>query len=239
MQKNINIIKTESYTQMSETCARLIADEINNSNYSKTVLGLATGSTPLGTYKKLADMYKQGAVDFANVTSFNLDEYYPISKNDASSYQAYMHRNLFDFINIDTVNINIPNGEALNSLTECRAYSQKLNTHSIDLQLLGIGMNGHIGFNEPDDKFTSATHLVTLTQSTIEANRTHFQNGKTPPSHAITMGIKEIFRAKKIILIADCTKKSILEKALFSDITPQIPASILQLHKNLTVITVD
>jgi len=234
---NLKILVRESYELMSSRAASIIENQIHDKPDS--VLGLATGSTPLGVYAEMMLKYKAGDTDFSRVRTFNLDEYYPIKKADAQSYYYYMRKNLFDFINIPDENIHIPDGEATDPNTECYTYEEKITAlGGIDLQILGIGVNGHIGFNEPAKAFAAATHHVKLDASTIKENARFFANEKTVPTHALTMGIGTIMRATKIILLANGAKKAeTLRDALYGPITPQNPASVLQLHRDVTVIT--
>ena len=203
-----------------------------------SVLGFATGTTPIGTYEKLGQWNKEGIVDFSNVKTVNLDEYCGITKDHPQSYRYFMEHNLFSKINIKAKNTFLPNGETKDCDAECQRYEKVLNNlGGVDLQLLGIGNNGHIGFNEPSNVFTKLTNKVKLTQSTIEANSRLFNKKEEVPLYAITMGIQTIMRAKKILLIATGKSKAdILNKALNGPIDPKVPASILQLHPDVTVI---
>lgn len=232
----MKFIKTETYEQLSHQAANLIAAQILVK--PNCVLGLATGSTPVGTYKELIAANKNGDLDFSTVTSVNLDEYVGLDGSNDQSYRYFMNNNLFDHVNIDKAKTFVPNGCAEDIEAEGKAYDEHIKAlGGIDLQLLGIGLDGHIGFNEPDDCFTAATHLVELDESTIKANARFFENEADVPRKAITMGMMSIMQAKKVLLIANgASKKEILEKSLFGPITPEVPASILQLHPDLTVI---
>ncbi|MCL2617571.1 MAG: glucosamine-6-phosphate deaminase [Defluviitaleaceae bacterium] len=232
----MKIIIAEDYDQMSAKAAHIMADEI--SLRPDGVFGFATGGTPVGMYKELIRMRQAGEVSFAKVTAFNLDEYYPIEKANDQSYDYFMKDNLFNHVDIDHSRLNIPNGECSDPVAECISYEAKIAAAGgIDLQLIGIGLNGHIGFNEPADHFTNATNHIELTESTIRANRRFFVHEKDVPRHALTMGIRTIMSAQKILLIANGEKKSgILEQVLFGDITPKVPASVLQLHHNVTIV---
>lgn len=231
----MELILCKNYDEMSKRAAELIAEQINKKPDS--VLGLATGATPVGTYSRLIEMYKNNDVDFKNITTFNLDEYYPISRDNPQSYYSFMRENLFNHINIDLSNTHIPNGEATNPTEECTNYENMVETSGIDLQILGIGRNGHIGFNEPSDALNSCTHLTNLTQDTIEANARFFEDKSKVPTHALTMGMATIFKAKKIILLANGRSKLNAVKALFSDeITTDTPATMLKMHPDVTVI---
>lgn len=233
----MKIIKATDYNDMSKRAAMMIAAQIILKPDS--VLGLATGSTPIGTYSKLAEWCNKGNLDFSNVTTFNLDEYLGLDPAHDQSYRYYMNKNLFNKINIKMENTHVPNGKAANIDEECLNYEKKIShLGGISLQLLGIGHNGHIGFNEPDEYFSKLTHCVNLSKETIEANSRFFDNIDMVPKKAITVGMKSIMQAKKIVLIASGEdKKEILKKSLFGPITPKVPASILQLYPDLTVIS--
>ena len=232
----MKLIETANYEKLSRSAANLISAQVILKPDS--VLGLATGSSPLGTYRQLITWYEKGDVDFDKVISVNLDEYVGLSTKDAQSYRHFMNENFFDHINIRPENTFVPDGCAKNLDAACKAYDAHIEAvGGIDLQLLGIGLDGHIGFNEPDDVFVKNTHVVTLDPSTIRANARFFENEAQVPRRAITMGMVSIMQAKKIVLIANgAAKRDILEKAFFGPITPRIPASILQLHPDITVI---
>lgn len=232
----MKLIETATYEKLSRSAANLISAQVILKPDS--VLGLATGSSPLGTYRQLIDWYKKGDVDFDKVISINLDEYVGLSAKDEQSYRRFMNENFFDHINIRQENTFVPDGCAKNLDAACKAYDAHIEAvGGIDLQLLGIGLDGHIGFNEPDEVFVKNTHVVALDPSTIKANARFFENEEQVPRRAITMGMVSIMQAKKIVLIANGTaKRDILEKAFFGPITPRIPASILQLHPDITVI---
>lgn len=209
--------------------------ELINGNPS-AVLGLATGATPVPTYKKLIELYKNGEISFKDVTTFNLDEYCNLDKHDKNSYYTFMHENLFNYIDIKEENVNFLDGNAEDCDAESKRYAEAIRAAGgIDLQLLGIGTNGHIAFNEPADKFTDEAFKVTLTQSTINSNQKYF--GDVPmPRYAMTMGIGSIMRSKKILLIATGERKAKAIKAMVSgEITPQIPCSILNEHKDVVI----
>ena len=231
----MQFIKVENYEQLSEKAAQIIADVVVSK--PDCVLGLATGSSPIGTYKKLIEWNKDGKLDFSKVMSINLDEYEGLDGEHDQSYRYFMNNNLFNFINIDKANTFVPNGKAADIDAECKAYDERINEFGIDIQLLGIGLDGHIGFNEPDEFFTKETHKVVLDESTIVANARFFESIDDVPKTAITMGMGGIMSAKKVLLIANGqNKKDIIEKAFFGPITPKVPASILQLHNDVTVI---
>lgn len=232
----MNFIKVESYEKLSSLAADIIADVVKNKN--NAVLGLATGSSPLGTYARLIEKYNKGELDFKNVTSVNLDEYVGLDGSNDQSYRYFMNKNLFQYINIDIEKTFVPNGCVEDLDAEGESYDKMIEElGGTDIQLLGIGLDGHIGFNEPDEFFTKETHVVKLDESTIEANSRFFQSKDEVPKQAITMGMYSIMQAKKVLLIANGkNKKEIVEKAFFGPITPMVPASILQLHKDVTVI---
>ncbi len=201
-----------------------------------SVIGLATGSTPLGTYGELVRLYEEGVLDFSRVTSFNLDEYVGLPKSHPESYYAFMHRNLFDRINIrDT---HLPDGQAEDLTGECRKYDEAIRkAGGVDLQLLGIGSNGHIGFNEPSDRFVYGTNVINLTESTISANRRFFDSADEVPRRAVSMGIGTIMSARSILLLAMGAQKADAIKAMMEDeVDPRIPASILRTHPSVTVL---
>lgn len=232
----MKIIICKDYNEISKIASKLICDEINK-NPSIT-LGLATGSTPIGTYKELINLYNEGQVDFSKVKTFNLDEYYNLSKSNKQSYDYFMKENLFNHININIDNTNIPNGLCDDVDIECKEYDLAIsNNGGIDLQILGIGSNSHIAFNEPSNIFKVGTSLVDLTPSTIKANSRFFEKIEDVPTQAISMGIGSIFKAKKIILLASGkTKAQAIYNTLNGDINPQIPSSILKLHNDVTLI---
>lgn len=201
------------------------------------VLGLATGSTPIHTYKNMIELYKKGAVDFSKVTTFNLDEYVNLDISDKNSYHSFMHENLFDYINIPEENINFLDGNAENIEQECVDYEDRIkNAGGIDIQLLGIGSNGHIAFNEPSDFFPRISHIVTLKESTVKDNSRFFKSIEEVPTHAVTMGIGSIMQAKKIIIIATGKNKAEAVKQLVKgEVTPACPATVLQFHTDVTL----
>ena len=232
----MTFITTDSYEALSRKAADIIFSQVILK--PDCVLGLATGSSPIGTYKQLIERNLNGDVDFSKVTSVNLDEYVGLTGEDDQSYRYFMNNNLFNHINIDKNNTYVPNGCANDLCAEGTAYDENIKKlGGIDLQLLGIGLDGHIGFNEPDEVFVKETHVVDLDESTIKANSRFFKSEDDVPRKAITMGMMSIMQAKKILLIANgINKKDILEKAFSGPITPLIPASILQLHPDVTVI---
>ena len=203
----------------------------------ESVLGLATGSTPMKAYDHMVALYKQGAVDFSRVTTFNLDEYCRLDVRDKNSYHTFMYENLFNHINIPNENINFLNGNAWDLETECANYEQKIKASGgIDIQLLGIGSNGHIAFNEPADSFQRWSHVVALKESTIQDNSRFFDSIEDVPTHAVTMGIGSIMQARRILIIALGEKKAKAIKQLIDgNVTPECPASVLQFHKDVTL----
>lgn len=232
----MRIIIAKNYEDMGKKAANIVAGQVFLNPQS--ILGLATGSTPLSMYNQLIKMHKEVELDFSQVKTFNLDEYVGLPEEDTNSYHYYMSNNLFNHINIKKENIHIPNGMAKDIDKECSEYEETIKNYGgMDLQILGIGNNGHIGFNEPDLKFEATTHLVKLDDETIEANSRFFKTIDDVPKCAVSMGIKTIMHAKKIILLANGSSKAeILAKALYGGITPEVPASILQLHPDVTVI---
>ncbi len=232
----MRIVVCKDVTAQGEAAASLFAAQILRKKDS--VLGFATGSTPIPTYAALAALCQRGAVDFANVRTFNLDEYVGMDPAHEQSYFRFMVENLFSKVNIKPENYCLPNGNAADVDAECARYEAAIGAAGgIDLQLLGIGNNGHIGFNEPADCFADATHAVDLTESTIEANKRFFASANDVPRRAMSMGIGTIMRANGIVLvISGAGKADITRQALTGPVTPQVPASILQFHKNVTVI---
>lgn len=232
----MRIIKAKDYKEMSRKAANIIAAQVITKPDS--VLGLATGSTPIGMYQELIAGYKNGDLDFSQVKSVNLDEYRGLPREHDRSYYYFMYENLFKDINIDLNNTNVPNGMELDSDKECERYNQVIESMGgVDIQVLGLGHNGHIGFNEPADSFAKLTHCVDLTQSTIEANKRFFASADDVPRQAYTMGIQTIMKAKKILLIVSGEDKAaILRDSLCGEVTPKVPASILQFHNDVVVV---
>ncbi len=232
----MNIIKAKTYEELSAKAAVIIGAKILSK--PSCVLGFATGGTPVGTYAELVRMYKEGVLDWSGVATYNLDEYYGNPVTDKNSYYYFMQQNLFKYVNIKQENTHLPNGMAKDAEEECARYEAAINAAGgIDLQLLGIGHNGHIGFNEPADAFAEITNHVKLTDSTINANSRYYANRDEVPKSALSMGIGTIMRARKILLlISGKDKAEIAQKALYGPVTPRVPASILQYHKHCTVI---
>jgi glucosamine-6-phosphate deaminase len=224
------------YKEMSRKAANVISAQIILKPDS--VIGLATGSTPIGTYEKLIDWYKKGDLDFKDVKTVNLDEYKGLSGDNEQSYRYFMNTHLFDKINIDKSKTYVPDGLEEDSKKACEAYNEIIrNLGGIDLQLLGLGHNGHIGFNEPGEAFEKETHCIDLTESTIEANKRFFEKEEDVPRQAYTMGIKTIMQAKKIVVVVSGKSKAdIVEKAFTGPVTPEVPASVLQLHNDVTIV---
>lgn len=232
----MNIIITKTYEEMSKKAANIIVSQVTLE--ADSVLGLATGSTPIKTYEYIRKKYGGNEVDFEKTVTFNLDEYIGLGKEDPQSYRYFMDQHLFNHINIKEENIFIPNGLAKDIQLECINYEEKIRKHDgIDLQLLGIGRNGHIGFNEPNVKFEARTHRVFLDEDTIKANARFFDSADDVPTEAISMGIKTIMMSKKILLLASGKNKADAINGLVNGpITPKLPASILQLHQDVTLI---
>lgn len=232
----MQVIITKDYEDLSRRAANLIQSQLMWKPDS--VLGLATGSTPIGLYKELVQMYNEKKIDFKEVTSFNLDEYLGLEKTNPQSYYQFMRENLFDHVNMRNDHIHIPNGMAENFELECLNYEKSIVNHGgIDLQILGIGHNGHIGFNEPNVEFEAKTHIVSLDEDTIEANKRFFNSIDEVPKKAISMGIKTIMRSRRIILLATGEGKAdIISQLVKDDIKPDLPASVLHLHENVIVL---
>ena len=231
----MRIIEVESYKEMSRLAARMIGGQV--ALMPNCVLGLATGSSAIGTYEELAADYQAGILDFSQVRTVNLDEYCGLTPDNPQSYRYFMDLHLFGKVNVDKANTHLPNGAAPDMQAECARYEALVESLGWpDLQLLGIGHNGHIGFNEPAEDFPTCVHTVQLAQSTIQANSRLFDRVEDVPTQAVTMGVGAIMKAKRVLLIAGPDKKEIVEKAFRGPVTPQVPASILQLHRDATVI---
>jgi len=232
----MRIITVENYDEMSKKVATMVASQIILKPNS--VLGLATGGTPQGMYEELIKMYNDRQIEFSETKTFNLDEYYRLNRENNQSYYYYMMTNFFNHININKENINVPNGMAQNIEEECADYERRISeAGGIDIQVLGIGINGHIGFNEPNVSFEAQTHLVNLEEKTIEVNSRYFQSIEEVPTKALSMGIKTIMHSKKIVLLASgIAKAEAVAKAVNGPISPEVPASILQLHEDVTII---
>ena len=230
------IYKAKDYQDMSRKAANIISAQIIMK--PNCVLGLATGSSPVGTYKQLIEWYKKGDLDFSQVTSVNLDEYKGLSPENDQSYRYFMNTNLFDHVNIDKTRTFVPNGLEADSDKACSEYNEIIRKQGgVDLQLLGLGHNGHIGFNEPGEAFEKETHCVDLTESTIEANKRFFASADEVPRQAYTMGIGTIMRSKKILLVVSGEEKAqALKDSIYGPVTPEVPGSILRFHPDVTII---
>ena len=231
----MKVIITENYAQMSEKAAQIIIDIVKNN--PQAVLGLATGSSPIGTYQLIAKDHKENGTSYKNVTSVNLDEYVGLTADHDQSYAYFMRDNLFNHIDIDLANTNLPSGVAKDLAAECDRYNALLENYKQDVQVLGLGSNGHIGFNEPGTPFDSVTHLVDLTENTIKDNSRLFSSIDEVPRQALSMGIKNIMNAKSILVVVSGKNKAEAVKGMVKgEITPNLPASVLQLHPFVTVI---
>lgn len=230
------ICKAKNYKDMSRKAANIISAQVIMK--PDCVLGLATGSSPQGTYEQLIDWYKKGDLDFSKVTSVNLDEYRGLSPEHEQSYRYFMNTNFFDHINIDKSRTFVPDGLASDVEKFCKDYDRLIEeVGGVDLQLLGLGRNGHIGFNEPSNVFARDTHCVDLTPSTIDANKRFFDSEEDVPRQALTMGIRNIMMAKKIVVVVSGEDKAeALKEAVYGPITPKLPGSILQLHRDVVII---
>lgn len=232
----MKIIRAKDYNDMSRKAANIISAQVILKPDS--VLGLATGSSPVGTYDQLVEWHHKGDVDFSEVTTVNLDEYYGMAADNEQSYHYFMHSHFFDHVNVDPAHINLPDGTELDAERECARYDALLESlGDVDLQLLGIGRNGHIGFNEPGDRYAKGTHCVELAPSTIEANKRFFASADAVPRRAYSMGIHTIMTAKKVLVVASGEDKAWAVRAsCFGPVTPQVPGSILQLHHDAIII---
>lgn len=231
----MRIIVCDNYDLLSKKAAQIVGSQMILN--PKSILGLATGSTPIGMYKNLIKMYEEGLIDFSKTTTFNLDEYYQLPINNDQSYHYFMDENLFNHININRENIHIPNGMADDIDAECVLYDKMIDDNGIDIQILGIGNNAHIGFNEPTINFNKGTHIVTLDESTREANARFFNSIDEVPTKAITMGTGSIFKSKKILLLASgANKAEAIYNTVHGKVTPEVPSSILQFHKDVIII---
>lgn len=232
----MRIYRAKDYKDMSRKAANIISAQVISK--PNCVLGLATGSTPIGTYEQLVEWYNKGDIDFSEVTTVNLDEYKGLERTNDQSYYYFMHEHLFDHVNLGADKTNLPDGMADDVDAECKRYQELIDSlGGIDLQLLGLGHNGHIGFNEPGVSFEKDVHCVSLTQQTIEANKRFFASIDDVPKEAISMGIKSIMHAKKILVVASgADKADAVKAAFFGKITPECPGSILQLHPNVILV---
>ncbi len=232
----MNVIVCKNYDEVSARAAEIMADVMKAK--PACVLGLATGSTPIGMYQKLIEKNQAGEIDFSAVTTVNLDEYYPIAPDNDQSYRYFMNHQLFDHVNIDKAKTFVPNGQAADPDAACREYEDIVaSVGQVDVQVLGIGQNGHIGFNEPDEALFVPTHVTDLTESTIKANARFFASEADVPTKALTMGIGTILKAKKIIILANgASKKDAVAAMLTGKLSCNCPASMLNLHPDVTLI---
>ena len=232
----MKIYSTKDYDAMSRKAADILASHVILK--PDCVLGLATGSTPIGMYKQLIEWYNQGVLDFSLVHTVNLDEYRGLAPTHDQSYRYFMQHNLFDHVNVKPENTNVPNGLAADPEAECARYDQVIDSlGGTDVQVLGMGHNGHIGFNEPADHFPLGTHVVDLTDTTIDANARFFATRDDVPKQALTMGVKNIMQSRHIlVVVSGADKAPIVKRAFFGPVTPQVPASILQLHPNVSIV---
>ena len=232
----MKIVVAKNYEELSKVAANEMAEVVKSN--PKAILGLATGGSPIGMYKELIRMNKEGEIDFSNITTVNLDEYVGLSGDHPQSYRYFMNDNLFNHININKDNTYVPNGLAENIEEECKNYDNKIaQLGGTDIQLLGIGNNGHIAFNEPDENLVSGTHLTNLTQDTIEANARFFDSIDEVPKTALTMGLGGIMKSKKILVIASGESKAEAVKAMLSGkISTNMPVSMLQMHRDVTLV---
>ena len=232
----MKIIIANDYEDMSRKAANYLSAQVIMK--PDAVLGLATGETPIGTYKQLVEWYNKGDIDFSQTSTINLDEYKGLTGDHKQSYRYFMDTNLFDLINIKKSNTYLPNGMAKDEEAECARYENIIKElGNIDMQLLGIGLNGHIGFNEPGEAFETETHCVDLQERTIEANKRFFASSADVPRQAYTMGIKTIMQAKKILVVVSGEDKAeIVKKAFFGPVIPGVPASILQMHNDVILV---
>ena len=232
----MKIIVVENYKEMSKKSAEIVANIIKEK--PDCVLGLATGDTPIGMYDHLVLGYEKGELDFSKVRTVNLDEYYPITPDNDQSYRYFMNEKLFDRVNIDKANTRVPDGTVKDVEAYCAEYEAEIDAlGGIDVQVLGIGRNGHIGFNEPDGDLVPTTHLTALTDSTIEANSRFFASEADVPKHALTMGIESVFKARRIVIMASGENKAEAIRAMLKgNITTKCPASLLRLHPDVTLV---
>lgn len=231
----MKVIITENYDEMSKKAAEIIIDVVKKN--PNAVLGLATGSSPIGTYEYMIKDHKENGTSYKNVSSVNLDEYVGLTADHDQSYAYFMRTNLFDSIDINQANTNLPCGSASDLQKECDRYNALLETKQQDVQVLGLGSNGHIGFNEPNTPYDSVTHVVDLTENTIKDNSRLFKSIDEVPRQALSMGIKNIMQAKSIVMVVSGKNKAVAVKGMVQgEITPALPASVLQLHPCVTVI---
>ena len=235
-EKRMKVIKAKDYNDMSRKAANIISAQVIMK--PNAVLGLATGGTPVGTYKQLIEWYNKGDIDFSEVTTINLDEYRGLPRTHDQSYWYFMHENFFNYVNVPESHINVPDGADEDSERACKNYDEIIHkAGGIDLQLLGIGVDGHIGFNEPGNAFELETHLVDLTEQTIKSNMRFFGDEALVPKQAYTMGIKTIMQARKVLMVVNGKDKAkIVRDAFNGPVTPEVQASILQMHPDFTLV---
>ena len=233
----MRIVRAKDYDDMSRKAAMIMAAQI--AEKPDSILGLATGSTPIGLYKCLIKWYEEGALDFSAIRTWNLDEYEGLPRTNDQSYYYFMHENLFDHVNLPEGATHVLNGMNPDAEAECAAYDKAIEeAGGIDIQLLGLGHDGHIAFNEPQDDFPAGTHCVELNPMTIEANSRFFKSADEVPKRAYSMGIGSIMKARKILVVVSGKDKAeALKKVLCGPVTPQVPGSILQFHQDVTVVT--
>ena len=231
----MRLVLCDNYEDLSKRAAKLVTSQMLLKPTS--VLGFATGSTPIGLYHNLIQFYQKGELDFSEIVSFNLDEYYPISPKNHQSYRYFMNENLFNHVNLDSKNTFLLSGEAEDVEKECDAYERKIVAYGgIDLQILGIGQNGHIAFNEPEEHLIAKTHMTGLTENTIQANARFFASAADVPTKALTMGMATIMQARKIILLANGkVKHKALTELLGGTMTTQNPSTLLKLHADVVI----
>lgn len=232
----MKIIEVQDYAEMSQRAAEYIIEKIKQN--PQITLGLATGGTPVGTYQRLIDDHQQNGTSYREITTFNLDEYVGLSGDNKNSYRYFMDEQLFNHVNINKEKTHVPSGISKDLAEECQQYEQSLDQHGgIDLQVLGIGSNGHIGFNEPGTSFQTTTHVVDLAPSTIEANARFFNSVEEVPTKAVTMGIATIMKSKEILLLVSGeSKNAAVQELLNGEVTEEFPASILKNHPGVTII---
>lgn len=232
----MKVIVTKNYEEMSRVAAEMFAEVLQKK--PDGVLGLATGDTPIGMYQNLIAMYREGTLDFSRASSVNLDEYYPITPDNDQSYRYFMNHQLFDHVNMDKERTYVPDGTVEDADAFCREYEAKIDAlGGVDIQVLGIGRNGHIGFNEPDEELIPFTHLTELTASTIEANARFFASEDDVPKHALTMGVQSVFKARRILLLASGENKAEAVRGMLNgNLSTHLPASLLRLHPDVTLI---
>lgn len=231
----MKIVITENYEEMSEKGAQILSEVIKNN--PQATIGLATGTTPIGLYRKLIEKNRNGEISFKDIRSVNLDEYVGLNGEDKHSYRYFMNTELFDHVDIDKANTSVPCGVAADMAAECERYTNLLRKNPQDIQLLGLGSDGHIGFNEPGSPFGGHTHVVELEESTIRDNARLFDRIEDVPTKAITMGIADVMQSGKILLLANGANKAAAVKAMVcGEIDENCPASILQRHPDVTVI---